>query len=43
MHPNYVNNHNPFNQVGIISLCIYGDKVTSAGDDNYGGQRVTTA
>lgn len=24
---NYVNNHNLFNQVGIISLCVYGDSL----------------
>lgn len=29
---NYVNNHNIFNQVGVISLCVFGDKLTG-GDD----------
>ena len=29
---NYVNNHNVFNQVGIISLCVFGDKMVGASD-----------
>lgn len=27
---NYVNNHNIFNQVGVISLCVFGDKMVGA-------------
>lgn len=29
---NYVNNHNIFNQVGVISLCVFGDKMMGAGE-----------
>lgn len=29
---NYVNNHNIFNQVGVISLCVFGDKMVGGSD-----------
>jgi hypothetical protein len=29
---NYVNNHNIFNQVGVISLCVFGDKMIGSDD-----------
>lgn len=34
-----MNNHNIFNQVGVISLCVFGDKMIG-GDD--GGEKPGT-
>lgn len=33
MEANYVNNHNLFNQVGLISVCAFGDKLGFTEDD----------
>jgi hypothetical protein len=33
---NYVNNHNVFNQVGVISLCVFGDKMSDEGENKPG-------